>query len=58
VIVNDVPRGKQGYGYDYYGSGSYGYRSIAASPGTSSATNDQHVDNGAMSVPGPRTIDG
>jgi receptor protein-tyrosine kinase len=27
VVVNDVPRGKDGYGYDYYGYGRYGYRS-------------------------------
>ena len=25
VIVNDVPSGRNGYGYDYYGLGRYGY---------------------------------
>lgn len=59
VIVNDVPRGQSGYGYDYYGSSKYGYKSIAATPGGSVATNGQHSgDNGALSVPGSRTIDG
>ena len=57
VIVNDVPRGKSGYGYDYYGTGNYGYRTTASLPAANAATNGQH-DDGVMSVPGPRTIDG
>lgn len=55
VIVNDVPRGTGGQGYDYYyGYGQYGYKSVAN--GRVSANGD-HAANGAMVVPA-RTIDG
>jgi capsular exopolysaccharide synthesis family protein len=27
VVINDVPRGQEGYGYYYYGYGRYGYSS-------------------------------
>jgi hypothetical protein len=43
VIVNDVPRRKDGYGYGYYSYGSYRYgntgkRSAAAAATTARAT--------------------
>ncbi|HEX8323499.1 MAG TPA: polysaccharide biosynthesis tyrosine autokinase [Tepidisphaeraceae bacterium] len=60
VIVNDVPRGKNGQGYDYYyGYGQYGYKS--ATNGRLSSANGDHAANGTangtMVVPS-RTIDG
>jgi len=33
VVVNDVPRGKEGYGYYYYGYGRYGYRNALSQNG-------------------------
>ncbi|MGC4030174.1 MAG: polysaccharide biosynthesis tyrosine autokinase [Tepidisphaeraceae bacterium] len=51
VIVNDVPRGSPGLGYDYYTYGSYGYKSLSRS-----TTNGEHAANGSLAVPG-RSID-
>lgn len=45
VVVNDVPRGKDGYGYDYYGYGRYGYRST-----TNGHLTNGHAANGSMVV--------
>ena len=56
VIVNDVPRGKSGAGYDYYyGYGQYGYRS--ATNGRI-AVNGNHAENGSLAVASSQTIDG
>ena len=63
VVINDVPRGKSGYGYDYYGTGSYGYKAgtRVTGPDGATATDGLSASNGdadgVMQV-GPRTIDG